>query len=127
MNAITNNVINSNKEYYIQFFDTEIRETIHNTLVNTDFEEDDDIYVMHIDLTILNLTFEFAIFGAKLAYKNRYSFDGEIVGKYKKECDHDYEFKSITINNVWCSIEEEYIKLDILEELNNKMIDLWKM
>lgn len=127
MKKIINDLINQNKEYYLNFFNGEVLESIENTLINTDFDEDNSIHSIEISLNILNLIFEIEVFGAKLAYKNRYTFDGDLVGKFKKECDHDYEFKSITINNVWCSIEEEYIKIDVLEELNNKIIDLWKM
>lgn len=127
MNAITNELISANKEYYLKFFETEIKETIYNTLVNTDFEEDKSIHTIHVEMPILNLTLEFSIFGAKLAYKNRYAFDGELVGKFKKECDHDYEIDSVFLHQVWCDKEEDYIELVIKEELNAKLLDIWKL
>lgn len=124
---LTNELINKNKEHYLTFFDNEIQSAVWHHLELMDLPYEETIYSTDIELHINNLTFEIELFGISLEEKNKYTFDGELIGRAIKERDHTYNFNTLRVAKVWCDEVEEFIKLDIVEELNNKYLILWKL
>lgn len=121
------NLTNDNTKQNKDFIDKEILNAVWCRLELLDFNEEEVLYRTEINLDICNLCFEIELYGISLEAKNRYTFDGETIGKSIKEKDHTYNFNTLWIKNVWCESIGEYLELDIVKELNEKYSTLWKL
>lgn len=119
--SLTNDNTKKNKD----FIDKEILHAVWCHLERLDLDE--TVYRTEIHLDICNLCFEIELYGISLEAKNRYTFDGETIGKSVKEKDHTYNFNTLWIDRVYCYSKDRYIELDIVKELNEKYSTLWKL
>lgn len=101
------------KDYTVSFYVNEILETAEKHLsINEETFE--------FDLSIGEVTLDIVIKNPRLAYRNKYRFDGEVIGKYRPEPDHNFEFNEIYINKVYGDFE-------LKEEINNKLFLICKI
>lgn len=125
---ITQEIINRNKDHYINFFYEEILLKVKTFLSDYDFELDKTEFHLEFILVIENISLDVSIYSAKYARRNKYTFDGELIGRSEIESDHEFEFSEISIHPLfWCEDLEDWFDLSIAEEINSKLFELDKM
>lgn len=124
---LNNEILNKDAGHYTVLIFDSVIDIVEANLDTLDVDQEETIKHTEVMLSIENLIFTIDIRNFKRSFQNKYRFDGELLQySNRKNEAHKYDVGEIYISEVWDDNKdvEDFIKLDIVELVNKKLMDV---